>query len=112
GPPPMRPVELWDLVSAFGRLMREADALQPTPIIVDETPQHVYAAQVTMQLRREGRCTFRDLFQPPFSRSRLIGLFLAILEMIRQHRLDFEQDERFGEVWVRLRDDPPEPEFA
>src|SRR5437899_12406492 len=23
-PPPMRPVELWDLVSAFGRLMREA----------------------------------------------------------------------------------------
>lgn len=112
GPPPMRPVELWDLVSAFGRIMREAEALQPTPIIVDDTPQHVYAAQVIMQLRREGRCTVRDLFHPPFTRSRLVGLFLALLEMIRQHQLRVEQDERFADIWVTLRDDapPPEPE--
>ena len=58
-------MELWDLVSAFGRLMREAEALQPTPIIVDDTPQHVYAAQVIMQeaermanlVRRIGKIT-------------------------------------------------------
>ena len=81
GPPPLQPVELWDLVSAFGRIMREAEALQPTPIIVDDTPQHVYAAQVTMRLRRDGRISFRDLFTPPYTRSRLVGLFLAILEI-------------------------------
>jgi segregation and condensation protein A len=112
GPPPMRPVELWDLVSAFGRLMREAEALQPTPIIVDDTPQHVYAAQVTMQLRREGRSSFHDLFQPPFTRSRLIGLFLALLEMVRRFELEVEQGERFGEFWVRLREDPSPPADA
>jgi segregation and condensation protein A len=106
-PPPMRPVELWDLVSAFGRLMREAEALQPTPIIVDDTPQHVYAAQVIMQLRREGRCSFHSLFEPPHTRSRLVGLFLALLEMVRQFQLEVEQGERYGEFWVRLRDDAP-----
>ncbi len=105
GPPPLRPVELWDLVSAFGRLMREAEALQPTPIIVDDTPQHIYAAEVTMQLRREGRCSFHELFQPPFSRSRLIGLFLALLEMVRRSEIEVDQGERYGEFWVRLRDD-------
>src|SRR5579871_5893219 len=80
GPPPLRPLELWDLVSAFGRIMREAEALQPTPIIVDDTPQHVHIAQVTMQLRRDGRISLRDLFTPPYSRSRLVGLLLAVLE--------------------------------
>src|SRR6516165_10777451 len=42
GTPPLRPVELWDLVSAFGRLMRETLATRPQEIIVDQTPIHVY----------------------------------------------------------------------
>src|SRR5262245_7171727 len=43
---PLRPVELWDLVSAFGRLMRETLALQPQQILVDQTPIHVYMGQI------------------------------------------------------------------
>ncbi len=105
GPPPLRPVELWDLVSAFGRILREAETLQPSPIIVDDTPQHVYQAQIRQQLQRENRCTFRDLFHPPFTRSRLVGLFLAVLEMIRLGQLEIEQIDRFGEIWVALRDE-------
>ena len=34
---PLRQVELWDLVSAFGRLMRETSALEPRQIVMDET---------------------------------------------------------------------------
>src|SRR5882724_10530246 len=63
-PPPVRPVELWDLVSAFGRMLREAEALQPTPIIVDDTPQHIYQAQIRQRLRRDGRAPFAALFTP------------------------------------------------
>src|SRR5436853_2545944 len=41
GPPdpreqPLRRVELWDLVSAFGRLIRETAALTPRAIVMDE----------------------------------------------------------------------------
>lgn len=107
GPPPMRPVELWDLVSAFGRLMREAQALQPTPIIVDDTPQHVYAQQVRTSLMREGRVAFRELFYPPYTRSRLVGIFLALLEMARRSQILIEQDERFGDIVVFLNPDAP-----
>src|SRR5438067_12311870 len=42
GPPPVQPVELWDLVSAFGRLLNETKALEPKQVLEDETPQHVY----------------------------------------------------------------------
>ncbi|HLW68739.1 MAG TPA: segregation/condensation protein A [Gemmataceae bacterium] len=113
GPRPLRPVELWDLVSAFNRLIRDAEALQQQPVIVDDTPQHVYQQQIRRQLEQEGRCTFRALFQAPFNRSRLVGLFLALLEMIRINQLQIEQEERFGEIWVSLKEGaPPLPEPA
>lgn len=105
---PVRRVELWDLVSAFGRLMRETLALQTKSIIVDETPMHVYQAQIRERLRAFGRLTLSDLFMPPYYRSRLIGIFLAILELIKGRELWLEQPEPFGVIWIMLRDDPPE----
>ena len=87
GVPPVRPVELWDLVSAFARLMRETHALRPQTVIVDDTPQHVYEEEVRRRVRAEKRVAFRDLFAPPFHKARLIGLFLAILELIRARAL-------------------------
>ena len=39
---PIREVELWDLVSAFGRIIRENVATRPSNIVYDDTPIHVY----------------------------------------------------------------------
>jgi segregation and condensation protein A len=107
-PPSVRPVELWDLVSAFGRIMRDAELLHPPPIIVDDTPQHVYQQQIRQALKMHGRSSFRDLFMPPYTRSRLLGIFLAILELIRMGLVFADQDERYGNVWLDLRPDAPE----
>lgn len=103
---PVRRVELWDLVSAFGRLMRETLALQTKSITVDDTPMHVYQAQIRNRLRDAVKLTLAQLFTPPFYRSRLIGIFLAILELIKGRELWLEQTEPFGEIWISLRDEP------
>src|SRR2546423_1410407 len=100
GAPPVRSVELWDLVSAFARLMRETHALRPQTVVVDDTPQHVYEEEVRRRVRAETRVAFRDLFAPPFHKARLIGLFLAILELIRARALWVDQPEPFGEIWL------------
>src|SRR5207253_8327994 len=50
---PLRQVELWDLVSAFGRLMRETLALQPQQLIADDTPIHVYTESLLRLLQDE-----------------------------------------------------------
>jgi segregation and condensation protein A len=107
---PLRAVELWDLVSAFGRLMRETLALQPQQIVVDQTPLHVYLEQIGARLEQEGRLAFSSLFTPPYSRGRLVGLFLAVLELTRSRRVLAEQPEPFGDIWLALR--PPEPKAA
>jgi segregation and condensation protein A len=98
--PRVRPVELWDLVSAFARLMRETQALQPKTIAVDDTPQHVYEAQIAERVQKEGRIRFRDAFTTPYHKARLIGIFLAILELIRSRGIGLEQLGEGDEIWL------------
>ena len=109
GPAPLRPVELWDLVSAFGRLLRETLALQPQQISIDQTPLQVYMDDVLERLRHEGRLPLSALFTPPRTRARLVGFFLAILELTRSFRIGAEQDEQFGDIWLCLAAEAPPP---
>ena len=98
--PRLRRVEMWDLVSAFGRLVRETESLQPLHLVADETPQSAYLDLVRAKLRPAGASAFRDMFDPPYSRPRLIGVFLAILELIKLMELVLDQDEPSGEIWL------------
>ena len=99
--PKVRAVELWDLVSAFARLMRETQSLQPTTIAVDDTPQHVYEAQLRERVAAAGgRLPFLSAFLPPYFKARLIGVFLAVLELIRHRGLGLEQLEAGDEIYL------------
>jgi segregation and condensation protein A len=93
-------VELWDLVSALGRMMREIEATRPSNIVYDDTPIHVYMAQIKARLQSQGKLAFRELFRPEMHKSAMIGIFLAILELVRHHHVRAEQRELFGELWL------------
>ena len=99
---PLRAVELWDLVSAFGRLMRETLALQPNQIVVDETPLQVYMDMIVHRLSESSPLEFTAFFTPPFQRSRLVGLFLGVLELIRARQISVDQPSPFGEITLSL----------
>jgi segregation and condensation protein A len=99
-PAPVRPVELWDLVSAFARILRETKAVQPQTLVVDDTPQHVYEDLIRRLVQQHERLNFLDIFTPPQTRSRLVGLFLATLELIRRFEIHLEQPEPFGTIWL------------
>ncbi len=97
---PIQEVELWDLVSAFGRIMRDTEAAKPSSIVYDDTPIHVYMGRIHSRLLREGRLSFADLFQADMHRSTLVGIFLACLELVSHHQVRVEQNRLFGEVWI------------
>lgn len=106
---PLRQVELWDLVSAFGRLLRETAALQPQAIVLDDTPQYVHMERIVERLRECGRLSFSQVFDPPHTRGRLLGLFLAMLELIKSRTIAVEQERAYGEPWLSLAPPPAEP---
>jgi len=107
GPAALRRVELWDLVSAFGRLMRETAGLQPKQIVMDDTPQQVHEERILERLQSSPRVSFSELFDPPHTRGRLLGIFLAILELVRARAILGEQPEPFGDIWLSLAPPPP-----
>jgi segregation and condensation protein A len=110
---PIQELELWDLVSAFGRVMREQRAVRSANIVYDDTPIHVYMARIHGQLRERGRVPFSELFEPASHRSARVGIFLAVLELVRHHGVRAEQDELFGEIWILPGSEAPaEVEFA
>jgi segregation and condensation protein A len=95
---PLRAVELWDLVSAFGRLMRETLGLAPQQIVVDETPIQFYQEEILGRLASTVSLNFAEVFVPPRTRARMIGIFLAILELIKAQRICAEQSGDFAEI--------------
>jgi len=97
---PIHEVELWDLVSAFGRILRDHQAQAPSNIVYDETPIHVYMQQIYDQLLEKQRVPLSSVFQPGMHRSSLIGVFLAVLELVRHYHVRSEQNELFGEIWI------------
>lgn len=97
---PIQEVELWDLVSAFGRVMRDTAAAKPSNIVYDETPIHVYMAKIHARLLRQGHLAFSDLFEAGMHRSTMVGIFLAVLELVRHRHVRLDQNELFGEIWL------------
>jgi len=106
---PIREVELWDLVSAFGRIMREQELAQPSSIVYDDTPIHVYMARIYARLIERGTLPLSALFEGASHKSTLIGMFLAVLELVRHQRVHLEQNELFGEIWLLPSGDCSKP---
>jgi segregation and condensation protein A len=100
GDQPIHEVELWDLVSAFGRVMRDNRVAQPSSIVYDETPIHVHMRRIHERLLERGRVSFSEMFHSGVHKSALISGFLAILELVRHHSVRTEQDEGQGEIWI------------
>jgi chromatin segregation and condensation protein Rec8/ScpA/Scc1 (kleisin family) len=58
-------------------------------------------------LQKHERLTLSELYTPPHTRGRLLGLFLATLELIRGRLVWAEQPESFGDVWLRMAESQP-----
>jgi segregation and condensation protein A len=106
---PIQEVELWDLVSAFGRIMRDSVAAKPASIVYDDTPIQVHMARIYRRLVERGQLALGELLDARLHKSALIGMFLAVLELVRHHRVRAEQNEVFGDIWLLPNPEHTEP---
>ncbi|MCE9606874.1 MAG: segregation/condensation protein A [Planctomycetia bacterium] len=93
-------VELWDLVSAFARIVRDRKGPAQTNIVYDDTPIHVHMKRIAALLNEQGSVALGELFEPGMHKSKLVGMFLAVLELARHHSVKTEQSNLFGEIMV------------
>ncbi len=99
----LQDVSLFDLLSAF------KIAMDNIPV---ETAHEVGLVGVTIEeqidfviqkLTEKERFSFHDLFVQLKERILIVVTFMAILELIRTHRIVVQQAGVFGEIWISKR---------
>lgn len=106
-------VELWDLVEAFARIVREVSTGRIlVPYSDDDRPIHEYMEEVVGRLSRRGSFHLESLFEDVTNRSQMISYFMAILELMRNKKISATQNTPFGPILIEAPEEAEEaPEF-
>jgi segregation and condensation protein A len=96
----IREVELWDLISALSRVLRKNSEASPETVVYDDTPIAVYIERIQSRVMAEGCVAFSALFAGSNARSRIVGIFLALLELLRHYHFRAEQPVPCHEIWI------------
>lgn len=101
-------VQIWDLVAVFNKLMASIGAGAAThDVVFDDTPIALHATDILDRLERDGgELGFEHVFLGR-TRAEMIGLFLALLELMRQQRVRIVQEAVLGPIRVILLSTEP-----
>ena len=106
-------VALWDLVSAFGKVLREClPQVKHHEVVYDDTPITTHMNRIHHRLKAEKRIAFRQLFVAGQHKSTLVGIFLASLELVRHEYAHVYQEYNFGEIELAYRQSSKPLDFS
>ncbi|MBU1260743.1 MAG: segregation/condensation protein A [Planctomycetes bacterium] len=84
-------ISVWDLLGAFDAMMKATGSLMDISHIIDDTPIDLYQIEVLHRLQSEGAMSFTRVFEGKKNKLVMIGLFLAVLELVREKLITAEQ---------------------
>ncbi len=101
-------LDLYDLLTAFQEVLARANEMPH-----EELKGIRYSVPDKMDLvmeraRREGQISFTTLFEPAAPKGEIIVTFLALLELLRQHRVIVYQNAAFHEITILPSKEMPE----
>lgn len=100
-------VSVWSLLEAFDMMMEATGRLHSYDHISDDTSIDQYQIELLERLQVEGPMVFADIFKGKTNRFQTIGLFLALLELMRSDLIWAEQHELLGTINVRANTAEP-----
>jgi len=102
-------VSVWDLLGAFDTLLQATGASFDISHIHDDTPIDLYQIELLARLQSEGAMPFARIFENSPNRLVMVGLFLALLELVRDGLVGVEQSDSSSAIHVSaLTNEPPE----
>lgn len=98
-------VGLWDLTSAFAKLLEEIGQQGTMQIEVEKRDVGYYTRRLLDRFRKTREVRFSELFERTDGRYGLIGTLIALLEMMKQGYLRAHQENCFDEIQLAFRGD-------
>lgn len=102
-------VSVWDLLEAFDSIMAATGKTYDISHITDDTPIDLYQIEILHRLQTEGSMPFDRIFDAAKNRLVMVGLFLALLELVREKLVWVDQPKSSKQLHLRcLTDEPAE----
>ena len=102
-------VSIWTLLEAFDDILKATGNYQSYDHITDDTPIDLYQIELLHRLQTEGPMSLQKAFEGRDNRLAMIGLFLAMLELMRNHLVWVEQPDATGPIYLKpLTSEPAE----
>ncbi len=98
-------VGVWDLTSAFAKLLEEIGQQGTMTIEVEKRDVGYYTRRLLERFRVRRELSFADVFDRAEGRYGLIGTLIALLEMMKQGYLRANQEHCFGDIQLAFRGD-------
>lgn len=94
-------IDVWKLAQYFSKFMKQTMGNLIARIVYDDTPVHIYMEKVINSLRNTYTISFKKLlFNNNRGKVEVIGLFLALLELVRLKKIKLEQHQEFDEILI------------
>jgi len=100
---PLGDVSVLDLALAFHDIMRDIGDSTPSEIHYDDVPIETHMEEIVTRLTRLKLLPFQELFGNTTDRPRIAGIFLALLELIKQRKVQARQERPFGPIDVEFQ---------
>ena len=102
-------MSIWTLLEAFDEILKATGNYQSYDHIKDDTPIDLYQIELLHRLQTEGPMTLQKAFEDRDNRLVMIGLFLGMLELMRNHLIWVEQPDATGPIYLKpLTHEPAE----
>ena len=102
-------VSIWTLLEAFDSILKATGQYQSYEHITDDTPIDLYQIELLHRLQTEGPMMLQKVFEGRENRLAMIGLFLAMLELMRNQLVMAEQPDGIGDIYLKpLTSEPAE----
>lgn len=108
-------VSLWELLEAFGRLLKATGGGDGSiNIVYDDTPQEVVMQRITDRLEEvrkrsgEAMADLEEIAGGQLDRGVLVSMILALLELVKRGRVRAVQKEQFGKIYLMSCDNQAE----
>ena len=98
---------IFQLFEVFRQVMDRQRAITEIEIARDEMTMSEKIAEIRVLVARSGQVRARDLFSAARSRREMVLIFLGLLELVKELAVRLVQQETFGDILIRGREDGP-----
>ena len=106
----MDQVNVWNLLEAFDRVMKATGSYFDISHIKDDTPIDLYQIDILSNLQTSGPMSFGSIFVGVRTKVKMVGLFLALLELSRGKLIWIDQDDASKSFFIKAMTDEPAEE--